>query len=232
MFLGKKILGIIPARGGSKGVPRKNVRVVGGKPLIAWTIDEAKKSKYLDRIILSSDDDEIIDVARQYKCDVPFKRPSELASDDSPAIATVVHAISNMKESFDYLVLLQPTSPMRTVEDIDGCIEKCLNMKSLSCVSVSVVDKSPYWMFSVDDASRMTPILESATLYQRRQDLPLAYTLNGAVYVAECHWLEAKGEFVDDKTLAYEMPKNRSVDIDTKSDLKYLEFLLKCRKPM
>jgi len=226
MYLGKRILGVIPARGGSKGVPRKNVRTVGSKPLIAWTIDEAKKSKYIDRLILSSDDDEIIRVAQKWGCEVPFRRPAELASDDSPAIATIIHALSAIAESFDYLVLLQPTSPLRNVDDIDGCIEKCLSQKSNSCVSVTVVDKSPYWMFSVDKASKMHPIMESSVKYSRRQDLPVIYVLNGAVYVLDCRWLVNNRGFIDKETLAYEMPKERAVDVDTEVDIKYLDFLL------
>jgi CMP-N,N'-diacetyllegionaminic acid synthase len=120
MFEGKTILAIVPARGGSKGVPRKNIRLLAGKPLIAWTIDEAKKSRYIDRLILSSEDDEIIEVAREFGCEIPFKRPDELAQDDTPGIESVIHAINTLEEKYDFVVLLQPTSPLRTVEDIDG----------------------------------------------------------------------------------------------------------------
>ncbi len=114
MIAGKTVLAIIPARGGSKGVPRKNIRLLAGKPLIVWTIDEAKKSKYIDRFILSSEDDEIIKIAREYGCEVPFKRPIELAQDDTPGIEPVIHAINTLEDKYDYVVLLQPTSPLRT----------------------------------------------------------------------------------------------------------------------
>lgn len=121
-----KILAIIPARGGSKGVPRKNIRDLAGKPLIAWTIEEAKKSKYITRLILSSEDEEIIEAAKKYGCEVPFVRPIELAQDNTPGIEPVLHAIEKCP-GYDYVLLLQPTSPLRTVEDIDGCIEFLLN---------------------------------------------------------------------------------------------------------
>ncbi|MEH2097772.1 acylneuraminate cytidylyltransferase family protein, partial [Nostoc sp.] len=121
MIHGKKVLAIIPARGGSKAVPRKNIREIGGKPLIAWTIEEAKKSQYIDRLILSSEDDEIISIAQKWGCEIAFKRPVELAQDDTPGIAPVLHAL-NQLPIYDYVVLLQPTSPLRQVIDIDGCI--------------------------------------------------------------------------------------------------------------
>lgn len=146
--MNSKILAIIPARGGSKGVPRKNIRELAGKPLIAWTIEEAKKSKYIDRLILSTEDDEIIEVAKQYGCEVPFKRPIELAQDDTPGIDPVLHAIEQCP-GYDYVVLLQPTSPLRTVDDIDGCIEQLLSSDGTNfCVSVTEPEKSPYWMYT------------------------------------------------------------------------------------
>lgn len=123
-------LAIIPARGGSKGVPRKNIRNLAGKPLIAWTIEEAKKSKYINRVILSSDDNEIIEIAKNYNCEVPFVRPKNIAEDNTPGIDPVLHAIKQCP-GYDYVVLLQPTSPLRTVEDIDGCIRYMLNKKRI-----------------------------------------------------------------------------------------------------
>src|SRR5262249_30378594 len=107
------VLAVIPARGGSKGVPQKNIRTVGGRPLIAWTIEAAKGSRYLDRVVLSSDDRKIIDVAESYGCDIPFVRPAELATDEADSMSVVRHAIASFNEHYDYLVLLQPTSPLR-----------------------------------------------------------------------------------------------------------------------
>ncbi len=230
MIQGKKVLALIPARGGSKGLPRKNVLEVGGKPLIAWTIAEAKKSKYVDRLILSSDDQEIIGIAKQWGCEVPFVRPTELARDDTPGIEPVLHGIEALPEKYDLVVLLQPTSPLRSVQDIDGCIERCLEEKAKACVSVAVPEKSPYWMYSVNDHHRMSPILKLEGTTERRQDLPKVYALNGAVYVADCEWLMEKKTFVAEETVAYEMPKERSIDIDTELDLTLFKVLIMEKK--
>jgi len=223
---GKSVLAIIPARGGSKGLPRKNIRKLAGKPLIAWTIEEAKKSKYIDRLILSSDDVEIISVARAYGCEVPFVRPRELAGDDTPGIAPVLHAIAVVSETYDYVVLLQPTSPLREAGDIDGCIERCISESRFSCVTVSKADQSPYWMYIVNSDNSIAPIIKS-TNYIRRQDLPEVYVLNGAVYVANVAWLKKNKRFVYEETVALIMPENRAVDIDAEEDFiraqKYLE---------
>ena len=127
MLNGKTILAIIPARGGSKGIPRKNIKPLAGKPLIAWTIEEAKKSKYIDRLILSSEDEEIIRIAKKWGCEVPFVRPKEFAEDETSGIEPILHAIETLSEKYDYVCLLQPTSPLRTVNDIDGCIKKCID---------------------------------------------------------------------------------------------------------
>ena len=183
MFEDKKILAIIPARGGSKGVPRKNIRELCGKPLIAWTIAEAAKSRYIDRCIISTEDDEIAMIAKKWGGEVPFMRPIELAQDGTPGIDPVLHAISKLPE-YDYVVLLQATSPMRTVEDIDGCIEKCLNEGAESCVSVVEADNSPYWMYTFEDKDIIKPVLTitEEQSYQR-QKLPKVYQLNGALYV-------------------------------------------------
>lgn len=226
MIQGKKILGIIPARGGSKGLPGKNIRVVAGKPLIAWTIEEAKKSAFIDRLILSSEDQEIIRVAREWDCEVPFVRPFQLAADDTPGIEPVLHALEALPEFYDYVVVLQPTSPLRSVIDIDNCIRMSLEHGARSCVSVTEVDKSPYWMYTFDDANRLTPLLPGMNLTPRRQDLPLVHALNGALYVAECSWLKRSKTFVADETIGFVMSKERSVDIDTELDLIFVEFFL------
>ena len=226
MIENKTILAIIPARGGSKGVLRKNIREVAGKPLIAWTIESAQKSKYIDRLILSSDDSEIISVARKWGCDVPFVRPAELSQDDTPGIEPVIHAI-NALPRYDYVVLLQPTSPLRTVENIDKSIEMCLCKNATTCVSVTESDQSPFWMFTVDADGKMRKLLESETYIARRQDLPQIYSLNGAVYVAESKTILEKKSFVTETTVPYIMSKNNSIDIDTEDDLVLAEFFLK-----
>lgn len=225
MIDNKKILGLIPARGGSKGVPRKNIRILGQKPLIAWTIEAAINSKLLDRIILSSEDNEIIEVARAYGCEAPFVRPAELAADNSTALETVLHALQSLAEDYEYLVLLQPTSPLRTSEDIDGCIRMCHSHNAPSCAAVCQPRQSPYWMFSRNQEGYLVPLLRAAQNISRRQDLPTAYVVNGAVYVAKTSWLRNTMSFVTEETLAYEMPEERSIDLDTELDFKLAEII-------
>lgn len=226
MINGKKVLAIIPARGGSKGIPRKNIRELAGKPLIAWTIDEAKKTKYIDRLILSSDDEEIIKVAKEYGCGVPFKRPVVLAQDDTPGIDPVIHAINTLEEKYDYVVLLQPTSPLRTVEDIDGCIEQCIIMGSPVCVSVNEAKQNPYWMYKLDDNIRLKPFMQKHERMNRRQDLPKFYVLNGAVYLAESRFIIKNKSFLTEETTGYIMSEENSVDIDNEMDFAFCEWLV------
>lgn len=230
MIKGKTVLAIIPARGGSKGVPRKNIRFVAGKPLIVWTIEESGKSEYIDRTILSSDDEEIIAIARQWNCDVPFVRPAELARDHVTGIEPVLHAIETIPEKHDYVVLLQPTSPLRLVEDIDGCIEKCVSQNAPVCVTVTTPDKSPYWMYFLDNQGKLNPVIKQEDIVLLRQQLKSVYLLNGAVYVAKTDWFMKNKKFVSDETVAYLMPKTRSMDIDTEWDLKICEILLSERE--
>lgn len=225
MINGKKVLGIIPARGGSKGISRKNLKLLAGKPLIAWTIEEAKKSQYLDRIILSSEDDEIIATARILGCEVPFIRPAELARDDTPGIDPVIHALNRLGEHYDYVVLLQPTSPLRTVEDIDGCIRFCVEKGAMACISMSLTDKHPYWMHTIDERYCLHPLLPAAQYIQRRQDLPPIYIENGAVLMAQTDFLLKERSFTTDETLAYIIPPERSWDIDNESDFYYCSLL-------
>lgn len=229
MYKGKKILAIIPARGGSKGVPRKNIKMLAGKPLIAWTIEEAKKSKYIDMCIVSTEDQKIKSVAEKWGGNVPFMRPIELAQDDTPGIEPVLHAIK-MLSGYDFVVLLQATSPLRTVEDIDGAIAYCLDKSYESCVSVTEVEHSPYWMYQMDKQKHLQPILkiEKEKSYQR-QKLPKVYQLNGAVYVASVDCVQRERSFIGAETLGYVMPQERSYDIDTMMDFQVAEVLMQKR---
>jgi len=226
MINDKKVLAIIPARGGSKGVPRKNIRELSGKPLIAWTIEAALKSRYIDRLILSSDDDEIIEIAGKWGCEAPFIRPKELATDVTGTANVIFHAIKNIGERYDYIVVLQPTSPLRLAADIDNCIKYCIEMNSTSCVSVTEAEKNPYWMYFLDNDGRMTSVIDVSKIPTRRQDLPAAYSLNGAVYVVKVEWFEKSVKLIDKQTVAYVMPKIRSLDIDTELDLMIFQVIL------
>lgn len=217
-------LAIIPARGGSKGVPGKNIRVVGGKPLIAWTIEAAKLSKCIDRVILSSDDEAIIEQARRYECEVPFVREARLAQDESTSMDVILDALDRCP-GYEWVVLLQPTSPLRSARDIDQAIKLCKSQNASACVSVSLSQESPYWMFTLKDGSTLESILppQGAT---RRQDLPSVYSVNGAIYAAKTGWLRQNRSFLSTETVAYVMPNQRSLDIDTESDFIQLQFFL------
>ncbi|OPX98267.1 MAG: N-acylneuraminate cytidylyltransferase [Syntrophorhabdus sp. PtaB.Bin006] len=227
MYKGKQIVGIIPARGGSKGLRRKNLLPLLDKPLIAWTIEEGKRSKYIDRLILSSEDPEIISVAKVWGCEVPFIRPKELSRDDTPGIEPLLHALNTIPEKYEYAVLLQPTSPLRRASDIDLCIEACLRENAKTCVSIVEASESPYWMYSLSPNNRLTPLISMENIPDCRQALPKAYALNGAVYVAETQWLLANRSLITPETHAYLMPKERSIDIDEEVDFRLAESILK-----
>lgn len=225
MFDDQRYLAVIPARAGSKGLPGKNLLPLGGKPMIAWSIQAALASRYLDTVIVSSEDAEILAVARQWGAETPFVRPAELAGDATPGIDVVLHACRAMP-GYDYVVLLQPTSPLRTADDIDQAIERCRDSRAPVCVSVTKPEKSPYWMYFLDEAGRMAPVVDAGRLPALRQALPEAYALNGAVYVARIDWLERAKSFLTAETVAYAMPRERSVDIDTALDFKLAEVLV------
>ncbi len=230
MIDGKSVLAVIPARGGSKGIPRKNLKLAGGKPLIAWTIEAAKRSRTIDRLILSSEDPEIIDCAKKWGCEAPFVRPAELARDETPGIDPVLHALSQLPPH-DYVALLQPTSPLRTTEDIDACVAQCHESSAPACVSVCEVDKSPYWMYTLGARHQLTPILKDGVREAaRRQDLPPVYSLNGAVYAARSEWLVRTRGFLGEGTVATIMKAENSLDIDSELDWVVLEAILSNRK--
>lgn len=212
-----KVLALITARGGSKGLPRKNVLLAGGKSLLAWTVDAAISAECVDRVVLSSDDHEIMDAARAAGCDVPFCRPAHLATDVATSIDVVLHALDQLP-GYGYVVLLQPTSPLRIAADIDAAFELMLEKGVPSCVSVTEVEQSPYWMYRVTDENRLQRLLPNLEGGTRRQDLPPIYALNGAIYVARIDWLKKTKSFVGDETIAYQMPRERSIDIDTPDD--------------
>jgi CMP-N,N'-diacetyllegionaminic acid synthase len=224
MINGKKILAIIPARGGSKGIPKKNIKPLKEKPLIAWTIEEAKKSKLLDKIIVSTDDEEIMNVAKKWGAEVPFLRPSELAQDDTPGIAPVLHALEYFSD-YEYVVVLQPTSPLRLAEDIDEAIYLCEKNKSNFCVSVTESKIIPDWMFRINNRGMLEPLSNREIPYQR-QKAEKTYVLNGAVYVGKKEALIKTRSFLTSETIPYIMPHIRSIDIDDMDDFLYCEYVL------
>jgi len=225
MIDGRTVLAVIAARGGSKGLPRKNILPLAGKPLIAWSIECASQSKYIDRCIISTDDQEIANVAKEWGGDVPFLRPAELARDDTPGILPVMHAVENIG-GYDLVVLLQPTSPLRTPSDIDGCLKTMTDANAPACVSVTPAEQSPFWMYMITEKGTLKPVLDGADRDVPRQRLPDVYVLNGAVYAAEIEWLKETRSFLTGETVAYVMPRERSVDIDTLDDFRMAEMMM------
>ena len=225
MFCGETVLAIITARGGSKRLPEKNLRRLGGKPLIAWTIEAAGNSRFVDRLVLSSDDGRIIETARSLGCDVPFRRPAHLSGDRASSVDTAMHALEALETSYDWLVLLQPTSPLRRWEDIDGCLEKARAASASSCVGVSEPWTSPFLAFRIGSYERLDPLLPMDLRHVRSQDLPPTYEINGALYAARVPWFREHQTFIDENTVGYVMPQERSVNIDTQIDFALAEVL-------
>lgn len=227
MYKTHRLLAVITARGGSKGLPGKNIKQLGGKPMIAWTIQAANESAYIDKVILSSDDDDICRVASEFGCSVPFKRPSHLASDQAGSIPVLIHAVEFLDEEFDAVVLLQPTSPLRTSQDIDRCIELLDIQARTSVVSVSESVKSPAWMYwKEEESAQLSPVLSEESSQGRRQDLRAAYVLNGAIYVIGTQQLVEEKKLVNERTKAHVMSPESSVDIDDIIDFKVAQFIL------
>jgi len=223
-----KIVAIIPARGGSKNLPRKNIRILNGKPLIYYTIQEALASKLLDRIAVSTEDKEIAGIVEGYSIEV-IARPANLAEDDTPSLPVIQHAIRYLEETEDYhpdiIVILQPTSPLRKAEDIDGAISKFIQTGSSSIVSVCKTEHPPHWMYTLK-GDTMEPIIKGGDKIIRRQDAPEVYTLNGAVYVTHKDIVMTQNRVINDDTKAYIMPVERSIDIDTEIDFRLTEILM------
>lgn len=216
---------LIPARGGSKGIPRKNIKPIAGKPLIVWTIEAALRSSLLDAVVVSTEDEEIAEVALRAGALVPFTRPAALAADDTPGIDPVLHAFEQLPE-FEAVLLLQPTSPMRGTSDIDACLRLAAERGAPSVVSVSEPDSHPYWTYRIGGDGRLERLIDAVPV-ARRQDLPLVAALNGALYFAERKWLMGGRSLLGPETLAYMMSRERSIDLDTPLDWKIAELLLK-----
>nr|WP_231701885.1 acylneuraminate cytidylyltransferase family protein [Crassaminicella thermophila] len=228
----RSIIAIIPARGGSKGIKNKNIKYLIDKPLISYTIEAAKKSKYIDRIVVTTDDIEIKKVSEQFGVEVPFIRPKELAQDDTPGIEPIIHAVKWLEDNegyrADYVINLQPTSPLRTSEDIDQAVEKLLNSNSISLVSVCESSEHPYWMKKIENGIMQSFLeVDIKNKNYRRQDLPKVYSLNGAIYMSTTENLVSNKSFYSENTLPYIMPKERSIDIDDMIDFKLAELTLR-----
>lgn len=225
MYKNKTFLAIVPARGGSKRLPRKNLLDLAGKPLIAWSIEAGLRSKYIDKVLVTSDDDEILKVSTAYGSDT-IKRPAELASDTSTTFDAIKHAIDNA-QMYDYIVLLQPTSPLRNEKHIDEAIELLMKKDAEAVISVSEMDHSPLWSNTLPENMNMNGFLRDEVLNKRSQDLEKYYRINGAIYICKTErLLEEKNFFLKNNIYAYSMNRESSVDIDEKIDFDFAKVIL------
>lgn len=227
MYNGKKILALVLARGGSKRLPKKNLMELGGKPLIAWSIEAAKKSKYIDEVVFSSESMELIKVAKEYGAQVPFVRPAELAEDETKSIDVITHAIDNIDEDYDEIIILQPTSPLRDEYDIDSGIEFFYKKNATSVIGVCEAEHSPLWSNTLDNSLKMDDFLDEKYTKTRGQDLPTYYRINGAFYMSNIgSVLKNNNFYIKENIYAYVMSQEHSVDIDTKLDFLVAQALL------
>ena len=223
--MNKTFLAIIPARGGSKRLPRKNILDLCGKPLISWSIEAALKSKYISKVVVSSDDEEILNISSNFGADI-IKRPYELANDTATTFDTVKHTIDNF-ENYDYIVLLQPTSPLRNEKHIDEAIELLEEKQADAIVSVCEMDHSPLWSNTLPKDGNMRGFLREEILNKRSQDLEKYYRLNGAIYICKTDkLLENKSFFLKDNIFAYIMDRKSSIDIDEEIDFLFAEKVI------
>ena len=227
-----EILAIIPARGGSKGVPRKNIKILAGRPLIAWTIETALKTSCINRVIVSTDDEEIARISNHHGVDVPFMRPKQFAGDTTSDMSVYQHALQWLDENEHYrpdiVVWLRPTSPLRSCADIEAAVKKLINTNADWVRSICPVEHHPYWMFRCGDNDKLSSFVEGIKLenYFQRQLLPQAYRLNGAVDVAWRTTITKKKLLYSGDVRGYKMDIERSVDMDGELDFALAEILM------
>ena len=225
MLSRKTFLAIIPARGGSKRLPRKNILDLEGKPLIAWSIEAGVKSSYITKLLVSSDDAEILKISKQYGAKT-IPRPDELASDTATTFDAIKHSIEN-SELCDYIVLLQPTSPLRDARHIDEAIELLIEKNADAIVSVCEMDHSPLWSNTLDDSLSMQGFLKDEVLNRRSQDLEKYFRLNGAIYICKTEKLLEEGSFfLKENIFAYKMDRESSIDIDEEIDFRVAKAMI------
>lgn len=229
MYKEKKIVCIIPARGGSKRLPGKNIKLLNGIPLIGYAVRAAKSSKYIDRVIVSTDDEAIVRVAQEQGADVPFMRPSELASDTATTLSVLQHAVTFLEEKgerFDLVVLIQPTVPCVKAGDVDVTIEKLADSGSRSCITICEIIDRPEFMYRLGEGGTIRPYTDVPV--GRTQDMEPLYRVNGAVYVMAHDMLMKENKIIDNTSCAgVIMPRERSIDIDTQLDFAIAEALMK-----
>jgi len=229
------VAGFIFARGGSKGVPGKNVRMLAGSPLIAWAVRSANESRYISRVIVSTDDDKIAKAASAAGAEVPFMRPAELAGDRSPEWLAWQHALTEVRkrdaQPIDVFVSVPATAPLRSAADIDACIEKLLGSDADIVVTVKKAERSPYFnMVTLDGDGYARIVISGKGRMERRQDAPVVYDMTTVAYAARPDFvMRARGVF-DGKVMAVEVPPERAIDIDTELDFRIADFLMQERQ--
>lgn len=230
-----RVLGLVPARGGSKGIPRKNIRRLAGKPLLEYTIEAARSARRLDRVVLSTDDPEIAEVGRRCGIEVPFERPVELAGDTTPTLPVVQHALRWLEASgdrFDAVCILQPTSPLRSPVIIDGCIE-LLEQEHVDTVMTVLpvpAEHNPHWVFFKDGDGLLHLSTGEPTLIPRRQDLPPALHREGSVYVTRRDVVLLDERILGKRVMGYCLDPARSVNLDEEKDWQRAEVLLRAEQ--
>jgi CMP-N,N'-diacetyllegionaminic acid synthase len=232
MYKNKSILAIIPARGGSKGLPRKNIKPLLGKPLIAWTIEQALGSKYIDRVIVSTEDEEIASISKKYGAEIPFIRPKELAQDDTPTIAVIEHVIfelSRLNEKFNIVVLLEPTSPIRKNSDIDNAIEKFVDNYDIydTLTTLGKIHLENPLIVKKIENNLVRPFMEENVKIFRRQDYPEVYFPYGVAYLAKTDCLLKNKSFYTDKTGYLMIERYQCYEIDDIYDFIAVESIMK-----
>ncbi|MBM3244542.1 MAG: acylneuraminate cytidylyltransferase family protein [Candidatus Omnitrophica bacterium] len=228
MFKNFRILCVIPARGGSKGLPGKNIKMLCGKPLIAYSIEQARLSKYIDRVIVSSDDKKIHAVAKRCNAELPFVRPRLLSGDNSSSLDVLVHAVRFLEEKgsiYDIVVLLLVTSPLRTPQDIDRSIELLVKKKADNVFSVTKAQRNPYFNMVELDNRGAVRIVKKGVFYSR-QKAPKVFDMNASIYVWWKDVLLGKKKLFLKNTFLYLMPKDRSFDIDDITDFRIVEAMM------
>lgn len=229
----KKVLGLVLARAGSKGLPGKNIKIINGKPLIHWTIVSGLGSAYIDDVIVSTDSEDIVRVAVQSGAEVPFLRPTELATDTATSIDAIFHAVDWLAEhgrKYEIIVLLEPTSPLRDSRDIDTALEIMEQNQANSVVSVCRAESlHPAFMYLVNSSGVLHPYTNQQPNGIRRQDIEPVYFLDGTVYCSCIEVLRSKNGFYHEGTYAYIVPKWKSLEIDDEDDFVMVEALMKCR---
>jgi CMP-N,N'-diacetyllegionaminic acid synthase len=226
--MANRILSIIPARAGSKGIKKKNITNLAGKPLISWTIEASLRSKFITKTIVSSDDSEILEISKILGANT-IKRPKNIATDTSSSVSVVSHTIEflkNQNEQFDVIILLQPTSPLRTYLDIDSAFDLYFNSKATSVISGHKLENKFLKVFSVDHSGYLSTPFNSSYPFMSRQELPMIFMPNGAIYIIDADAFSKLESFYTSKTLSYEMSEENSIDIDLIGDLKLAEDIL------